>query len=119
MPSAFHSQSDVVDSCKISTGFYVRWFRGVDHTSGKLLHAAVILNAWETSIVLPIWLHGIDGILSMKVGDSREARYAQDALLNTGRNGSHAAAGGSGARSWPEMEVLRVCHCAAEGQDAD
>ena len=115
MPSAFHNQSAVVDSCKINTVFYVRWFRGVDHTSGKLLYAAVILKAWETSIVLPTWLHGIDGTLSMKVGDFREATYAQDALLNIGRDGSHAAAGGSGARSWPEMEVLRVCQCALGG----
>ena len=69
MPSAFYNQSDVVDSCEINTRFCVSWFRGVDYIGGKLLHAAVILNAWETSVVLPIWLHDTDGILSVKFGD--------------------------------------------------
>ena len=42
-----------------------------------------------------------------------------DALLNTLRASSQTAAGGSGARSWPEMEVLRACHCMVDGQDGE
>ena len=48
-----------------------------------------------------------------------EATEAQEALLNMGREVSQTHAGGSGDRSWPEMEELRASHCFSEGQEGE
>ena len=47
----------------------MRRLSGVDFVIGKLLQVAVIFDAWETGVVLPIRLHNTDGILRMDVGD--------------------------------------------------